>query len=235
VSLPEDVRSGAVCVGSFTCFGDAWLECLRTVMRHGHDIVDDEQRLREVVNLTVSAATCDSSDFIRYGASPDRIQLMLRKYHSLVAVPPYTVSYGSLFRRHEGVDQIAWLVSRLCGKMETKSATIGFHTPGCNELSCISLFDCKVRDHKLHVSAVYRSQNVFASQPGNVVALSRFQEEIARRLGVSVGSMTLHILSAHVYQCDFIEVEAVMNSYDHHGCGVNGERADGATAGADKT
>lgn len=220
--LPEDVRMTGVHIGSFQCFGEAWLTCLRTIMTSGQDVVDDGERLREVLNVTVSATTCDAADFIRLGASPDRIQLMGRKYHSLDVVPPYTLSYGSLFRQHEGVDQIAWLVSRLRGKMETKSATIGFHTPGQSELSCISLLDCKVRDQKLYTSAIYRSQNVFASQPGNVVALSLFQEEISEQLGVPAGPLTLHVLSAHVYHRDFFEIEAVLNSYDHHAEFVNG-------------
>ena len=219
---PNGVRKDPVHVGSFDCFGDAWVECLRVTMTSGQDVVDDSEQLRELLNLTVSAETFHTADFVHLGASADRIKLMERKYHSIDVVPPYTLSYGSLFRRHEGVDQIAWLVRRLRGKMETKSATIGFHSPGHDELSCISLLDCKVRDQQLHTSAVYRSQNIFASQPGNVVALSRFQEEIAEQLDVPVGSLTLHILSAHVYHRDFFEVEAVLNSYEHHSERDNG-------------
>jgi thymidylate synthase len=208
----NDVELGPRIVGPASCFSSAWLECLKIVMTSGRDVVDDETSLREVLNLSASAWSASSKDFVRAGASRDRITLMTRKYHSLEVVPPYTLSYGSLFRRHEGVDQIAWLVSRLRRKMQTKSATIGFHAPGSEELSCVSLFDCKVRDEALHVSVVYRSQNIFASQPGNVIALSMFQDEIADRLHVRSGLLTLHVLSAHVYHSDFAQVEEVLDS-----------------------
>lgn len=208
----NDVTLGPQSVGPVPCFADAWLECLRIVMRSGHDIVDGDVPLREVLNLSASAWTSSEGDFVGAGAAAERIALMIRKYHSLEIVPPYTLSYGSMFRYHDGVDQIAWLVRRLHEKMETKSATIGFHVPGDGELSCVSLFDCKIRDEVLHVNVVYRSQNIFASQPGNVVALSKFQHEIADRLGIGSGLLTLHILSAHVYHGDFARVEEVVGS-----------------------
>lgn len=209
----NDVAPGPRTVGPLDSFASGWLECLRTVMTSGRDIAGDgESSVREVLNLSVSAWSATVSDFVRAGASSERIRLMVRKYHSLEVIPPYTLSYGSLFRQHEGVDQIAWLVSRLLQKLHTKSATIGFHVPGGEELSCISLFDCKIRDEALHVNVVYRSQNIFASQPGNVIALSKFQREIAKRLRVHSGLLTLHVLSAHIYHSDFARIGEVLSS-----------------------
>jgi thymidylate synthase len=189
-------------VGIFDTFADAWVECLRMVVRDGRDGFDEDRRLRELLNITLSAASCNYDDFVSAGADVDRMALMIRKYGAQSVLPEYRVSYGALFRDHMGVDQVSWLVRRLRSKPETKSATIGFHIPGGTELSCISLFDCKLRDQLLHVNAVFRSQNVFGSQPGNVLALSILQHELARELDVGVGTITLHILSAHIYADD---------------------------------
>jgi thymidylate synthase len=116
-------------------------------------------------------------------------------------------------------------VRRLTARPEAKSATIGFHTPGEEMLSCISLVDCKLRDGMLHLTGVFRSQNVFASQPGNACALRRIQDGIADKLGVRAGALTLHVMSAHIYERDWNAALRVASSrpvdsiatWHHHG------------------
>lgn len=169
---------------------------------YGHDTMDGSRSLRELLNVSLSAHTCGVEDLLAVGADPDRIALMERKYTSLQPVPPYSMAYGTLFRRHQGIDQISTVIDRLRRKPETKQATIGFHVPGEENLSCVSLLDFKIRHGLLHTNAVYRSQNIFASQPGNAVALRHIQEEVAAALAVDPGPLTLHVLSAHVYEHD---------------------------------
>jgi thymidylate synthase len=190
-------------LGIFSRFSDAWLACLSQVVDEGHRTTDDGTQLREVLNLTLSSWDCEREDLIAAGADPARVELMVEKYMSLGVLPMYDMSYGKLFRYHHGVDQIEWIVRRLRARPEAKSATIGFHTPGDDVLSCISLLDCKLRLSQLHLTAVFRSQNVFGSQPGNALALREIQKEIAVKLGVSMGVLTLHVLSAHIYERDW--------------------------------
>jgi thymidylate synthase len=216
-------------LGVFDRFADAWIECLRMVMRDGRDIHDQDRGLRELLNVSLSAASCAYDNFVLTGADRARIALMVHKYEAQTILPEYRLSYGALFRDHAGVDQVSWLSDRLRSKPEAKSATIGFHVPGSGELSCISLFDCKLREQCLHVNAVFRSQNVLASQPGNVVALASLQRELADSLRVDVGFMTLHVLSAHVYTDDFELAGSVIARADEAGsrrrlplaCGTN--------------
>ncbi len=193
----------AVNVGTFERFADAWVACLRQVMDKGTAARDQDLTLRESLNVSLSARTCDIEALIAAGASEARIRLMTRKYTSLSVLPEYDMSYGSLFRSHHGIDQVNWLIKRLAQNPDSKSATIGFHIPGNDRLSCISLVNCKLRDKLLHFNAVFRSQNIYASQPGNAYALSNLQDEIAERLDVSVGYLTLHVISAHVYETDW--------------------------------
>jgi thymidylate synthase len=146
---------------------------------------------------------------------------MIEKYESLSVLPMYELSYGKLFRKHAGVDQIDWMVRRLRLRPEAKSATIGFHAPGDEVLSCISLVDCKLREGRLHLNAVFRSQNVFGSQPGNACALRRIQGSIADDLGVPAGALTLHILSAHIYEGDWDAANRIVSS-GHAGSAATG-------------
>jgi thymidylate synthase len=216
--------AASVNLGTFDRFSDAWIACLKRVLDYGRNVMDDGAVLKEVLNITVSAWTCDDDALEAAGADPRRLRRMIEKYESLSVLPMYNVSYGKLFRKHAGVDQIDWLVRRLRLRPEAKSATIGFHTPGDELLSCISLVDCKLREGRLHLNAVFRSQNIFGSRPGNTCALRRIQSSIADDLGVPVGALTLHILSAHVYEGDLDAANRIVSS-GHAGSAVNG--ADG--------
>ena len=190
-------------LGSFQNFSEAWLACLRHIISNGCEVMDGQERLMEVLNVSLSAGDCSVDELIVAGADEVRLRLMLLKYRSLTVLPQYKISYGRLFRNHCGVDQVRWLIDHLNRNPDSKSATVGFHIPGSGELSCISLLDCKIRDGALHLNAVFRSQNVYASQPGNACALRDLQREIAERLQVPVGFLTLHIMSAHIYQNDW--------------------------------
>jgi thymidylate synthase len=183
--------------------GLAWLAALRLILQDGRWTHDGPDHLLELRPLIMRIASADEDDpIIRLCADHERIDLMLLKYRSCNILPGYRVSYGGLLYDNDGVDQIAWVVDRLRSKPETKSATITMHRPGEAYLSCLSLLDFKLREHELDMTAIYRSQNVFASQPGNVLALREIQREVASRLALPAGVFDLVALSAHVYERD---------------------------------
>lgn len=199
----HDAPGASAGLGTYDRLADAWLDCIDLILRRGQEVHDDGVPLKELLNVSFSAQTCDPAELIAAGASAGRLNLMIEKYASPAILPMYRMSYGKLFREHAGVDQVDWLVQRLKLRPEAKSATIGFHLPGDDVLSCISLVDCKLRSGRLYLTGVFRSQNAFASQPGNAVALSRIQHEIAAALDVAPGPLTLHVMSAHIYQEDW--------------------------------
>ena len=193
--------------------GVAWLRALRLVLDEGQWVDDGPERLLEVRPLIMRLASVDEDDpILRRHADQDRIELMLRKYRSLDVLPEYPISYGGLLYDNEGVDQVAWVVDRLRAKLETKSATICLHRPGEKHLSCLSLLDFKLRDNRLSMTTVYRSQNVFASQPGNVLALRRIQRDVAGRIGFPAGTFDLFALSAHIYERDLEAADRVCST-----------------------
>jgi thymidylate synthase len=195
--------------------GVAWLDCLRTIVVDGTLISDGHDRLKEIRNHQMTITSADPDDaLLRKFADRARIELMYEKYGSLEVLPQYKISYGALLYDNDGVDQVDWVVRRLRSKRETKSATITMHTPGASELSCLSMLDFKVRDDALHMTAVYRSQNVYASQPGNVLALRRVQEQVAAKVDAATGELTLHAISAHVYEPDLPAATAILAAYD---------------------
>lgn len=183
--------------------GEGWLRCMSATLAEGSWTRDEDVQLLELRNVYIDMEGVSAQDpaFVEL-ADRARIELMDMKYKSMSPVAHYKISYGALLRDNRGIDQLEWAIQKLKQKKESKSATIGFHTPGEEQLSCISIIDFKLRNDSLHMNSVYRSQNVYASQPGNMLALRSIQEEAAAKLGVLAGTFSLIVLSAHVYEHD---------------------------------
>ena len=116
-----------------------------------------------------------------------------------------TDSYGARMYGNGYFDknQYIWLANRLTKKPVTKSATISILQPGEAKPPCLALLDFKFRNEKLDMTVVYRSQNVFLKQPGNLVALRKIQSALAEEIDFEVGTVDLLIISAHIYKYDW--------------------------------
>lgn len=192
--------------------GNAWLTAMQMVMDNGEDIFDDDVPLREIRNLYITIDTVSEKDPILCTyADHDRIELMKAKYATCGLVGDYKIDYGSYIYDNNGVDQIEWAINRIRRKPETKSATITLHKPGEEMLACLSMIDFKYRNGKLDMSVVYRSQNIYWSNPGNLLALRRIQDDVATALGYAIGKIELVVLSAHIYAADFSKVNSILD------------------------
>lgn len=193
--------------------GEAWHKFLSKALQEGDWVRDGEHDLLEIRNVMAVIADVSKNDpIILNYADRHRILLMHQKYTSCNIVPPYQISYGKLLFDNNDIDQIEWVIQRLLKKRETKSATISLHIPGVEELSCLSMLDFKIRNAKLTMTAVYRSQNIFASLPGNLLVLRSIQEDIAERTACQAGEVILLPISAHIYATDLKRAEETVNA-----------------------
>lgn len=191
--------------------GEAWIKAMKSVMDIGDDILDEDVSLREICNLYLHIDDISEDDIlIKKYADYDRIQLMKEKYATCGLVGDYKIDYGSYIYNNNGVDQIQWVINRMNNKPETKSATITLHKPGEGMLACLSMLDFKYRNGKLNMTAVYRSQNIFWSHPGNMLALRQIQKDVAHALNWKVGKIDLIVISAHIYKRDFVRVKEIL-------------------------
>jgi len=191
--------------------GAAWLKCIKKVMDYGKLIKDGDENLLEICNLFIRIDSISQDDsIIQKYADAKRIELMHRKYESMEPIEPFDVSYGKCLYCNQGIDQIKKIVQRLKEKPESKSATISLHTPQDKKPTCLSLIDCKIRQNKLNMTAIYRSQNIYGSQPGNILALSKIFIKIANALILNTGYFYLYIISAHIYEKDFNKVRNIL-------------------------
>jgi len=195
----------------YNSLGEAWVGSMALILAEGQPQKDGDRVLLEVRNLDLCISTVSSNDpIILSYADKERIQLMLMKHESLCVIDPFVVSYGKALYCNQGVNQVSHLIDRLKLKRETKAATISLHYPGETYSACLSLIDCKIRNNILDFTVVYRSQNTYGSQPGNVLALAKVHEQIAAATNSLVGAIYLYVISAHIYVDDICSAKRIV-------------------------
>jgi thymidylate synthase len=191
--------------------GEAWIKSMQIIISDGKMINDDNEKLKEVSNLYITIQDIDENDCIlKSHADQKRIALMKEKYATCGLVGEYSIDYGSYLYDNGGHNQIEWVEKRISNKPETKSATITLHKPGEEKLTCLTALSFQLRDNALNMTIIYRSQNIFASHPGNLLALRKIQEDVATFLSVDIGIVELVVISAHIYERDFQSVEKIL-------------------------
>jgi thymidylate synthase len=148
-----------------------------------------------------------------------------------------TYTYGSRFRdypikvigkemhmiwagdgRGNGLDQIEWVIKKLYQNPETRRATIHTWQPelDCDsgEPPCLQFVQFLLRDGRLNLFAIFRSNDMLSAYGMNIIALHNLQEYVRLKLNmicddrsnlawthgpVACGTMETVSVSAHIY------------------------------------
>jgi thymidylate synthase len=185
--------------------GEGWLEVSRRILESGADEAYDGQATRELALITLRVAFPDPADeLIAELADPAWLDWMRRNFTEPDDVPELggARSYARRLRDYDGRDQIAWVIDRLRGEPETRSATITTLQPlaDTSYIPCISLLDFWRVDGALELVVYAHSLDFGKKAYGNLVELARLQHEVAAAVAVPVGPLVIHTKSAHVYE-----------------------------------
>ena len=77
------------------------------------------------------------------------------------------------------------------------------------EVPCMMLVDLKIRDGKLNITGLWRSHDIYGAWFPNAVGLTNLGQYAAGELSVQVGTLTIHSISAHIYEVNFEEADRV--------------------------
>jgi thymidylate synthase len=196
--------------------GEAWLALSGRILHDGTDAAYDGLPMRELAVVTLSVAEPDENDpVIAALADPEWLAWM----HANFTRPDDVTelggarSYGARLRDYGGRDQVEWVVERLRADPASRSATITTFEPlsDTSYIPCVSMLDFW-RPHGDAVDLVVYAHSLdFGKKAyGNLVELARLQAEVAGRLDASVGSLTIHVKSAHVYEPELALMERLV-------------------------
>jgi thymidylate synthase len=190
-----------------TTLGECWLRTSAAILAHGFDATYDGLPIRELAHMALSIADPDPDDVLiaRHG-DPAWSEWMHTNFFSPENVPELgnARSYAARLFDYEGSgrDQLAWVVDRLRSDGESRSATITTFEPlsDTSYIPCVSLLDFWAPAGRVELVVYAHSLDFGKKAYGNLVELARLQELVAGELGLPLGSLTIYVKSAHVYE-----------------------------------
>jgi len=188
-----------------------WETLVKRVMQKGSEIKDERGSLTLELRNTVVTMNRPLELEIPDGYfwSGEKLEIYAEQFLS-DDKQGFVYTYGNRLRKHfEGIDQIGEAIRRLKNCKESRRAISVTWDPTTDtkqeEVPCMILVDFKIRDGKLHTTGLWRSHDIYGAWFPNAVGLTHLSKYAAEEVGVGVGSLTIHSISAHIYQVNFEE------------------------------
>jgi len=196
--------------------GQAWIDVAAAVLRDGEPGEWDGLPLVEILRCTVEVDRPAPIDpIIDRFADPERLAWMHANFTDHARVPALddADSYATRLYdyAHSGRDQIAWVVEKLRSDPFVRDATITTFQPltDTSYVPCVSLLDFWRSGGALHL-AVYAHGIDFGTKGyANLVELAALQHRVASEIAAPVGSLTMTIKSAHIYDTEVPAMTAI--------------------------
>jgi thymidylate synthase len=189
--------------------GEAWIAIAAAILKGG--VVGSWEGLPIVevfrVTLDVHSPTVEDPIIAQHG-DPERLAWMHANFtdHSRVAELGDSDSYATrLFDyAHTGRDQIRWVIDRLRANPWTRDATITTFQPltDTSYIPCVSLLDFWLVKGDLLFAAYAHAIDFGTKGYANLVELAALQARVAEDVGVGVGTLTMTVKSAHIYETE---------------------------------
>ncbi len=190
---------------------NGWEALVKRVMQKGSEINDERGSLTLELRNTVVTMNQPLELEIPDGYfwSGEKLEIYAEQFLS-DDKQGFVYTYGNRLRKHfEGIDQIKEAINRLKNCKESRRAISVTWDPPTDtqseEVPCMILVDFKIREGKLHTTGLWRSHDIYGAWFPNAVGLTHLSRYVAGEVGVEVGSLTIHSISAHIYQVNFEE------------------------------
>ncbi|MDR0911464.1 MAG: thymidylate synthase [Methanobrevibacter sp.] len=214
---------------------DGWEQLVKKIISDGKDVNDERGSLtKEILNVLVQIKkpiNKSSGDFFNiktptsdilnirvpegYFWSGDKLKTYSEQFIS-DDKQGFVYTYGNRLRKHfKDTDQIAEAIKRLNECRESRRAisiTWDQAMDSCSEeVPCMILVDFKIRDDRLYTTALWRSHDIYGAWFANAVGLTYLAQYVADKTNSTLGSITIHSISAHIYEVNFPESLALLN------------------------
>lgn len=192
-----------------TTLGEAWMAIAAAILDGGVAGSWEGTPIVEVFHATleVHSPSVDDPIIARHG-DPERLAWMHANFNdrSRVAELGGADSYATRLYDYArtGRDQIRWVVDRLAANPSARDATITTFEPltDTSYIPCVSLLDFWLVKGELQLAVYAHSIDFGTKGYANLVELAALQARVAGDLGVGVGTLTMTVKSAHIYQTE---------------------------------
>ena len=204
---------------SASTIGDAWIAIAQRIMELGVPGSYDGLAMREVLMVTLSWAPADDRRHRRPLRRPGAPGVDEGELRRLPRVPELGDASSYATRLHDyagtGLDQLTWVSERLRRDPLSRSATITTFQPlsDTSYIPCVSLLDFYLDEDALALVVYAHSIDFGAKGYANLLELAVIQHQVASELDRAVGSLTMIVKSAHVYDGDAAYMTSVLENF----------------------
>lgn len=202
-----------------------WKKALKYVLENGKDFVDGDGRTcREVINLNISLENeNDITKPIEIINSFEKwIYPPLEELESVVLskkeIAGYYYNYGARAFNFNDINQIDnYLIPLLKKDKTTRRATVVFYNPIKDsflfkkDIPGMIMTNFNMRNNKLNVLSVIRSNDLFFGWPANVYQTHILQKYVAEKINCEVGSLQILSISAHIFEDQFEDINKILS------------------------
>lgn len=192
-----------------------WETLVKRIVANGVELKDErgsvtKELLNTVINVTNPSDTESPEGYFWTGEKLDKYSEQFLSSDK----QGFIYTYGNRLRAHfNGIDQIQEAISRLNTFKESRRAISITWDPLIDtkndEVPCMMLVDFKIRDGKLNTTGLWRSHDIYGAWFPNAVGLSNLAKYVAEETGSELGTLTIHSISAHIYEVNFKEAESI--------------------------
>jgi thymidylate synthase len=189
--------------------GEAWMAIAAAILKIGVAGSWEGLPIVEVFRATLDVRSPRVDDpIIAQHGDPERLAWMHANFtdHSRVEELGDADSYATRLYdyAHAGRDQIRWVTDRLATNPWTRDATITTFQPltDGSYIPCVSLLDFWLEKGQLQLAVYAHSIDFGTKGYANLVELAALQTRMAGDLGVGVGTLTMTVKSAHIYETE---------------------------------
>lgn len=190
----------------------AHIEMLRRIRNNG--VI--EGNLQELISLSVTVT--DEYQHLSWLDTQDKAtkDYCLSYIHGSNSDMSY--GYGDRLNTHFGFNQTSEIIQKLKQELSAKSAVLSLFEPQDlikGKSPCLTQIWVRVREGKLHLVAIFRSNDMYRAWKLNAYALRALQIHICDMLGddVEIGTLTTISFSAHVYEDNYGEIDEVLKAH----------------------
>lgn len=189
-----------------TTIGEAWISTARAILDRGAGGSWEGLPIVELLRVTIEihSPKVDDPIIARHG-DPERLGWMHRNFtdRSRVAELGDSDSYATRLYdyTHTGHNQIRWVIDRLAANPLARDATITTFQPltDISYVPCVSLLDFWLMHGELQLAVYAHSIDFGTKGYANLVELAALQSRVSADLGALVGTLTMAVKSAHIY------------------------------------
>ena len=189
--------------------GEAWVAIAAAILEDGVAGSWEGLPIVEVFRATLEGHSprVDDPIIARHG-DPERLAWMHANFadHSRVAELGDADSYATRLYdyAHAGRDQVRWVIDRLAANPSARDATITTFQPltDTGYIPCVSLLDFWLVKGKRQLAVYAHSIDFGTKGYANLVELAALKARVAGDLGAGVGTLTMTVKSAHIYQTE---------------------------------